>query len=46
LVLPIGVGFLQELLLVRRNGGRITRTPIADVAFVPLIGEHGWPEDE
>jgi protein-L-isoaspartate(D-aspartate) O-methyltransferase len=42
LVIPVGTGF-QELLLVTRKNGFVVEEKMA-VAFVPLIGEHGFKE--
>lgn len=46
LVAPIGPRFQQELLRLQRRGDKIVEEKLAPVAFVPLIGEHGWEEDE
>jgi protein-L-isoaspartate(D-aspartate) O-methyltransferase len=35
----------QELLRLQWRNGRIVEEKLAPVAFVPLIGEHGWEED-
>lgn len=42
LVLPVGGRGGQMLERWRRRGGRFDREQIAPVAFVPLIGQHGW----
>ena len=42
LVMPVGGRYGQVLLLYRREGGKIKHQSMAPVAFVPLIGEHGW----
>jgi len=42
LVMPVGGRGGQVLLLYRREGGEFHREDMAPVAFVPLIGEHGW----
>ncbi|CAN5578148.1 protein-L-isoaspartate(D-aspartate) O-methyltransferase [soil metagenome] len=42
LVVPTGPIGDQELLLVKRQGERIEQSSLGAVAFVPLIGEHGW----
>lgn len=44
LVIPIGPAGRQELVRVRRRGARIITEYLAPVAFVPLIGEHGWAD--
>ncbi len=40
MVVPVGLGF-QELILVTRKNGFVTEE-LMGVAFVPLIGEHGF----
>ncbi|MCK6627270.1 MAG: protein-L-isoaspartate(D-aspartate) O-methyltransferase [Anaerolineae bacterium] len=46
LVIPTGPRRQQqELLRLQRRGDRIIEAKLAPVAFVPLIGEHGWEED-
>jgi protein-L-isoaspartate(D-aspartate) O-methyltransferase len=42
LVIPVGVGY-QELLLVTRKNGFLVEEKMG-VVFVPLIGEHGFKE--
>ena len=42
LVMPVGPRGFQDLVLVRRQGDQIAYEKQAPVAFVPLIGEHGW----
>lgn len=46
LVLPVGPRYQQELYRLRRHEKRIVKEKLAPVAFVPLLGEHGWGEDE
>ena len=46
LVLPVGGQMGQILESWRREADRFIRESVAPVAFVPLIGEHGWPSDE
>jgi protein-L-isoaspartate(D-aspartate) O-methyltransferase len=47
LAVPVGSQEGQTLELWRRhNGADFTQEPIAPVAFVPLLGEHGWSTDE
>lgn len=47
LVIPTGPRRQQqELLRLQRRGGQIIEEKLAPVAFVPLIGEHGWEADE
>jgi protein-L-isoaspartate(D-aspartate) O-methyltransferase len=45
LVLPVGGRGGQMLERWRRSGDRFDREQIAPVAFVPLIGAHGWSSD-
>ena len=42
LVMPVGGRGGQVLLLYRREGDEFSREELVPVAFVPLIGEHGW----
>jgi protein-L-isoaspartate(D-aspartate) O-methyltransferase len=42
LVIPLGDRANQALTLVRREGDRLTSTTVADVRFVPLLGEFGF----
>lgn len=44
LLAPIGPRWTQELVRIRRTGGRLHREVLMGVAFVPLIGEHGWQD--
>lgn len=48
LVIPVGAtGRGQQLLrLTRRPDGGLERDELLPVAFVPLIGEQGWPEQD
>jgi len=48
LVLPVGSNpVVQELLrLTKRKDGGFDREELADVRFVPLIGEEGWESEE
>jgi len=46
LVAPVGPKWQQELVRLRRKHGKIIRENLAPVTFVPLLGEHGWAEDE
>jgi len=46
LVAPVGPRWQQELVRWQRRGDRMVQERLAPVAFVPLIGEHGWAEDE
>jgi protein-L-isoaspartate(D-aspartate) O-methyltransferase len=44
LVLPVGSKRFNQVLLrvEKRKNGKITQTELGGVAFVPLIGKHGW----
>lgn len=42
LIVPVGPRGYQDLVLVRRAGETVTQDRLSPVAFVPLIGEHGW----
>jgi protein-L-isoaspartate(D-aspartate) O-methyltransferase len=46
LVAPVGPKWQQELIRLQWRNNRIETERLAPVAFVPLIGEHGWAEDE
>jgi len=46
LVAPVGPAGFQNLIRVRKKGKRTTTQHLAPVAFVPLIGEHGWSEED
>ena len=46
LVAPVGPHGVQDLVRLVREGERIRRESHGGVVFVPLIGEHGWREDE
>ncbi len=44
MVLPVGTRVGQVLEVWHRKGDELVCEKIAPVAFVPLIGKHGWPE--
>jgi protein-L-isoaspartate(D-aspartate) O-methyltransferase len=46
LVAPVGPRHQQELYRLHWHDNRLITERLAPVAFVPLIGEHGWAEDE
>lgn len=47
LVIPVGTGRYQELIRVTRNeDDSFEEEHFGAVAFVPLIGEEGWPEND
>lgn len=43
LVVPVGGQHHQQLLRVERHGNRFSTEDLGPVAFVPLVGRHGWP---
>lgn len=42
LVAPVGPKRQQQLLRLQQRGDRIVKEVLVPVAFVPLLGEHGW----
>ncbi len=46
LVVPIGGLDSQELVLVRRRGGRYEQRRLGEASFVPLVGRFGWERGE
>ncbi|MBL7200543.1 MAG: protein-L-isoaspartate(D-aspartate) O-methyltransferase [Anaerolineae bacterium] len=44
LVAPVGPRWTQELIRIRRTGDQYHSDSLMGVAFVPLIGEHGWQD--
>ncbi|MCD4801688.1 MAG: protein-L-isoaspartate(D-aspartate) O-methyltransferase [Anaerolineales bacterium] len=44
LIMPVGGRGGQMLHLCQRRGEEIIRDNLTPVAFVPLIGDHGWPD--
>jgi protein-L-isoaspartate(D-aspartate) O-methyltransferase len=44
LVAPVGGSWSQLLIRLRKQSGHLHRQELTNVAFVPLIGKHGWPE--
>jgi len=46
LVVPIGPRWQQELISIQRRGDDFETNQLAPVAFVPLIGEHGWSAED
>ena len=45
LVIPVGERDFQELIQLRRTGGKSVSQGLGQCRFVPLLGENGWPED-
>ncbi len=46
LVLPVGARRHQDLQLWKRENGQYSYESIIPVAFVPLLGEHGWDNEK
>jgi protein-L-isoaspartate(D-aspartate) O-methyltransferase len=46
LVAPIGTRWAQTLTRITKRDGATTEETFGGCMFVPLIGEHGWSEDE
>jgi protein-L-isoaspartate(D-aspartate) O-methyltransferase len=46
LVIPLGGLEEQELVVFTRKGDQLIRESVLPVRFVPLLGMHGWREDE
>jgi protein-L-isoaspartate(D-aspartate) O-methyltransferase len=45
LVIPIGQRhFFQELIRVKKEGEHLIQDSLGGVAFVPLVGQHGWKQ--
>lgn len=42
MVIPVGRKRAQRLLRVSKRDGRVTARALGDVAFVDLVGDHGW----
>ena len=42
MIVPVGPRGYQDLVLVRKTGQQVAQERLSPVAFVPLIGEHGW----
>ena len=45
LVAPVGGSWAQSLVRVRKQDNHLHRQELSSVAFVPLIGKYGWPEE-
>lgn len=46
LVIPVGGKYSQRLEVWRRKGARFDHKTITAVAFVPLVGDEGWQEND
>lgn len=42
MVIPVGGGYSQDLMMVRKRRGRIKKVSVEKCAFVPLVGQYGW----
>jgi len=45
LVIPVGNEFIQQLTVVTRRADEFVVRLTEGCSFVPLIGEHGWPDN-
>jgi protein-L-isoaspartate(D-aspartate) O-methyltransferase len=45
MVIPLGDRASQVLTLVERHGDDVRSSTVADVRFVPLVGEFGFPQE-
>jgi protein-L-isoaspartate(D-aspartate) O-methyltransferase len=45
LVIPVGPGDGQNLLVIRKTAGRFDETSACACIFVKLVGKEGWPEN-
>ncbi len=47
MLLPVGGREMQDLILVRKEGGEVTEESVLErCTFVPLLGRYGWDEGE
>jgi len=46
LILPLGESFSQVLTLVEKKDGKLKSIDICGCVFVPLVGKHGWSNEE
>ncbi|MCB0156132.1 MAG: protein-L-isoaspartate(D-aspartate) O-methyltransferase [Anaerolineae bacterium] len=46
LIIPIGPKKRQKLFEYQRQGHKLLKRELLSVAFVPLIGEHGWEDNQ
>ncbi|ODS36876.1 protein-L-isoaspartate O-methyltransferase [Candidatus Altiarchaeales archaeon WOR_SM1_SCG] len=44
MVIPAGRRFYQNLIMIEKNEGRITKKNCGGCVFVPLIGKNGYPD--
>jgi len=45
LVVPLGDRWGQTLTVVTKRGDKLEHEKICGCVFVPLVGEHGWPDE-
>ncbi|NCC49650.1 MAG: protein-L-isoaspartate(D-aspartate) O-methyltransferase [Spartobacteria bacterium] len=45
MVIPVGDRFVQQLLLITKQGGQVTEQSLGGCRFVPLLGAEGWSLD-
>ena len=45
LVIPVGSPQTQTLTLAEKRAGQMHLTALTQCVFVPLVGQHGWPEE-
>lgn len=43
LIIPVGDREKQTMIKIRKKDGKLTREEFPNFAFVPLLGEKGWP---
>jgi len=41
MIIPVGAGFGQELVLLVKSGGKLVRRAVLPVRFVPMVNEEG-----
>jgi protein-L-isoaspartate(D-aspartate) O-methyltransferase len=46
LVVPVGGRDIQDLITLHKQGGSIIQESLGGVRFVPLIGQHGWVNND
>ena len=46
MIVPVGDRFHQELIVYEKTGQGIKNHTEGGVIFVPLIGQHGWREEQ
>jgi protein-L-isoaspartate(D-aspartate) O-methyltransferase len=46
MLVPVGTREDQQLVMYSRTKGQLERKEIGPVRFVPLVGHHGWENNE